>query len=70
MQPRLIRLRDAPHYLGINKNRFNKMVRPLLVEIPIRTQEVAFHTVNSSIKIISPIHKSGLANSLIKMVQS
>lgn len=28
MQPRLIRLRDAPNYLGMDKNRFNKEVKP------------------------------------------
>ena len=28
MQPRLIRLRDAPAYLGMDKNRFNSEVRP------------------------------------------
>jgi len=42
MQPRLIRLRDAPAYLGMDKNRFNKEVRPTLIEIPIGRQGVAF----------------------------
>ncbi|WP_244887552.1 hypothetical protein [Rickettsiella grylli] len=28
MQPRLIRLRDAPNYLGMDRNRFNNEVRP------------------------------------------
>jgi len=40
--PRFIRLRDAPAYLGMDKNRFNREVRPLLSEIPIGTQGVAF----------------------------
>jgi hypothetical protein len=40
--PRLIRLRDAPHYLGMDRNRFNAEVRPFLTEIPIGTQGVAF----------------------------
>ncbi len=31
-----------PRYLGIDRNRFNAEVRPLLSEIPIGTQEVAF----------------------------
>ena len=26
--PRFIRLRDAPSYLGMDKNRFNREVRP------------------------------------------
>ena len=40
--PRLIRLRDAPFYLGMNRNRFGKEVRPYLTAIPIGKQGVAF----------------------------
>ncbi|HAU1108746.1 TPA: hypothetical protein JBI05_09835 [Legionella pneumophila] len=40
--PRLIRLRDAPSYLGMDRHRFNEAVRPNLIEIPIGTQGVAF----------------------------
>jgi predicted DNA-binding transcriptional regulator AlpA len=40
--PRLIRLRDAPRYLGMDRNRFNAEVRPYVTEIPIGTQGVAF----------------------------
>jgi len=40
--PRFIRLRDAPSYLGMDKNRFNRAVRPLLAAIPIGTQGIAF----------------------------
>jgi hypothetical protein len=40
--PRLFRLRDAPDYLGMDRNRFNKEVRPFLTEIPIGTQGKAF----------------------------
>jgi hypothetical protein len=40
--PRLIRLRDAPFYLGMDRNRFNSEVRPYLTEIPIGTQGIAF----------------------------
>ncbi len=40
--PRIIRLRDAPDYLGMDRNRFNAEVRPQLIEIPIGTQGVAF----------------------------
>ncbi|TLY47849.1 MAG: hypothetical protein E6K54_05570 [Gammaproteobacteria bacterium] len=42
MQPRLIRLRDAPNYLGMDRNRFNNEVRPFLVTIKIGQQGVAF----------------------------
>jgi len=40
--PRFIRLRDAPSYLGMDKNRFNRDVRPQLSSIPIGTQGIAF----------------------------
>lgn len=42
MQPRLIRLRDVPTYLGMDRNRFNAEVRPFLIEIPIGEQGIAF----------------------------
>lgn len=42
IQPRLIRLHDAPAYLGMDKNRFNSEVRPRLIEIPIGKQGIAF----------------------------
>ncbi|WP_246562528.1 hypothetical protein [Rickettsiella endosymbiont of Dermanyssus gallinae] len=42
MQPRLIRLRDAPRYLGMDRNRFNIEVRPYLVNIKIGQQGIAF----------------------------
>jgi len=41
--PIIIRFRDAPHYLGMDKNRFNDEVRPYLIEIPIGKQGIAFH---------------------------
>jgi len=40
--PRLIRLRDAPYFFGMDKNRFNREVRPLLSEIRIGKQGRAF----------------------------
>ena len=40
--PRLIRLRDAPGYLGMDRNRFNAEVRPELTEVSIGIQGVAF----------------------------
>ena len=40
--PRFIRLRDAPGYLGMDRNRFNADVRPYLTEIPIGQQGIAF----------------------------
>jgi hypothetical protein len=40
--PRIIRIRDAPFYLGMDKNRFNEEVRPSLTEMKIGTQGIAF----------------------------
>ncbi len=40
--PRLIRLRDAAHYLGMDPNRFNAEVRQYLTEIPIGKQGIGF----------------------------
>ena len=40
--PRLLRFRDAPFYLGMDRNRFNAEVRSQLTEIPIGTQGIAF----------------------------
>jgi hypothetical protein len=40
--PRLIRLHDAPSYLGMDRHRFNDDVRPKITEIPIGTQGIAF----------------------------
>ena len=33
--PRFVRFRDAPFYLGMDRNRFNTEVRPYLTKIPI-----------------------------------
>lgn len=40
--PRLIRLKDAPAYVGMDRNRFNREVRPTVTEIPIGIQGIAF----------------------------
>jgi hypothetical protein len=40
--PRILRLRDAPRYLGMDRNRFNAEVRPFLTNIPIGRQGIAF----------------------------
>ena len=40
--PRLIRFRDAPGYLGMDRNRFNSEVRPALTEVKIGVQGIAF----------------------------
>ena len=40
--PRFIRLRDAPGYLGMDRNRFNAELRPRITQIPIGRQGIAF----------------------------
>ena len=40
--PRLLRFRDAPRYLGMDRNRFNAEVRPYVTNIPIGRQGIAF----------------------------
>jgi predicted DNA-binding transcriptional regulator AlpA len=42
VQPRIIRFRDAPLYLGMDRNRFNAEVRPYVTEVPIGKQGVGF----------------------------
>lgn len=44
--PRLIRLRDAPIYLGMDRNRFNAEVRNMLTEVPIGKFGIAFDRLN------------------------
>ncbi len=40
--PRIIRFRDAPTYLGMDRNRFNAEVRPYITEVPIGKQGIGF----------------------------
>ncbi len=40
--PRILRFRDAPRYLGMDRNRFNADVRPYLTEVPIGAQGIGF----------------------------
>ena len=44
--PRLIRLRDAPTYLGMNRNLFNAEIRPTLKELRIGKQGIAFDRID------------------------
>ena len=44
--PKFIRFRDAPNYLGMDRNRFNVEVRPYIGEIPIGKQGVAFDRID------------------------
>ena len=42
LTPRLVRFRDAPDYVGMDRNRFNREVRPFITRIPIGRQGLAF----------------------------
>src|SRR5690349_8856794 len=44
--PRFIRLRDAHAYLGMDKNRFNREVRPNVLALRIGIQGIAFDRVD------------------------
>ena len=41
-QPRIVRFRDAPYYIGMDRDRFNPEVRPHVTEIPIGRQGIGF----------------------------
>lgn len=42
LQPRLIRLKNAPKYLGTNINHFNQHIRPYIRELRLSKQNVSF----------------------------
>ena len=42
LQTRFIRFRDAPYYLGMDKDLFNAVARPYLIQIPIGKRGIAF----------------------------
>jgi len=44
--PRVIRAKDAPSYLGMDRNRFNKEVKPYLIEIPIGAQGIGYDRID------------------------
>ena len=57
--PRLIRLRDAPAYLGMDRHRFNGEVRPNLTEIPVGLQGIAFDRLDLDAWVDDYKHRSG-----------
>ncbi len=40
--PRVIRASDAPRYLGLDKNKFNKIVRPYITAVPLGPHSVGY----------------------------
>jgi hypothetical protein len=59
--PSFIRLRDAPTYLGVDRNRFNAEIRPALTEIPIGVQGVAFDRLDLDAWADDYVHRNGRA---------
>ena len=64
--PRLIRLRDCPSYMGMDRNRFNREVRPYLTEVPVGEQGIAFDRFDLDVWIDQYIARNGRpSNSLL-----
>lgn len=40
--PRVIRAKDANVYLGMDRNRFNREVKPCLIAVPVGIQGIAY----------------------------
>lgn len=59
MQLRVIRLRDAPSYIGMDKNRFNDEVRPLLIEIPVGKRGIGFDRLDLDAWVDHYKHRNG-----------
>jgi hypothetical protein len=57
--PRLVRIRDAPFYLGMDRNRFNAEVRPHLTEIPVGVQGIAFDRLELDAWVEQYKHRNG-----------
>jgi hypothetical protein len=59
--PRLIRFRDAPAYLGMDRNRFNAEVRPHITEVPMGVQGVAFDRLDLDAWVDEYVRRNGRA---------
>jgi len=57
--PRVIRMRDAPRYVGMDRHNFTKLVRPYLVEIPIGLQGIAFDRLEIDVWIEDYMRRNG-----------
>ena len=59
MQPRIVRFRNAPFYLGMDRNRFNAEVRPHLTEIPIGKQGIGFDRLELDAWVDDYVNRNG-----------
>jgi hypothetical protein len=57
--PRFVRLRDVPAFFGMNKNLFNREVRPLLTEIRIGKQGRAFDRLEMEAAAVEYMSRNG-----------
>jgi hypothetical protein len=57
--PRFVRLRDAPFYLGMDRNHFNAEVRQFLTCIPIGRQGVAFDRLELDVWVEDYVSRNG-----------
>ena len=64
LQPRLIRLKDAPFYLGMSRQRFNDVVRPYLTPIDIGERCIAFDRLDLDAWVDHYKSRNGRLNSL------
>ena len=62
--PRIIRLRDAPNYLGMDKNRFNAEVRPFTIEMNIGNHGIGFDRLDLDRWVDDYKQRTGRSNSL------
>lgn len=58
ISPLLVRYRDAPAYLGMDRNRFDSEVRPALTEIPIGQRGIAFDRLNPATNASNITHRA------------
>lgn len=62
--PRFVRFRDAPFYVGMDRNRFNTEVRPYLTKIPIGRQGLAFDRLELDAWVEEYISRNGRSGRL------
>ncbi len=58
-QPRILRFRDAPRYIGMDRNRFNVEVRPCVTEIPIGKQGIGFDRLELDAWVDDYVNRNG-----------
>ena len=65
--PRLLRVRDAPAYAGMDRNKFNTELRPHLTEVPLGKQAIAFDRIELDAPIDDYIERNGRRPKALKL---